>query len=96
LGKAARIAANDENRPLKDFAAPIAIGIQLGYIMPNVEVNNFKLKFALLNMLSQHVFNDLVHEDPNQHLTIFEKLYNTVKLMVLNPRSFNLGHFLFS
>jgi hypothetical protein len=43
---------NDENRPLKDFAASKAIGIQLGYMVPNVAANNFKLNPALLNILS--------------------------------------------
>jgi hypothetical protein len=50
---------NDENRPLKDFAVPKAIGIQLGYMVLYVSANNFELKLALLNMLSQHMFNSL-------------------------------------
>jgi hypothetical protein len=45
----AQMVENDENRPLKDFAASKAIG--LGYTMPNVAANNFKLKPALLNIL---------------------------------------------
>jgi hypothetical protein len=50
--EATQMAENDENRPLKDFVAPKAIGIQLGYTVPNVTANNFELKPALLNMLS--------------------------------------------
>jgi hypothetical protein len=61
----AQMAENDENRTLKDFAAPKIIGIQLCYTVPNVAVNNFELKPALLNMLCQHIFNGLAHEDPN-------------------------------
>jgi hypothetical protein len=53
----AQMMENDENRPLKDFAALKAIEIQLGYMMPNVVANNFELKPTLLNMLSQHIFN---------------------------------------
>jgi hypothetical protein len=45
--EATQMAGNDENRPLKDFAAPKAIGIQLGYTVPNVAANNFELKPAL-------------------------------------------------
>jgi hypothetical protein len=63
--EATQMTENDENRPLKDFAAPKAIGIQLGYTVPNVAANNFELKSALLNILSQHMFNGLAHEDPN-------------------------------
>jgi hypothetical protein len=69
--EATQMAKNDENRPLKDFAAPKAIGIQLGYTVPNVAANNFELKPAILNMLSQHMFNSLAHEDPNQQLAMF-------------------------
>jgi hypothetical protein len=63
--EAAQMTENDENCPLKDFAAPKAIGIQLGYTVSNVAANNFELKSALLNMLTQHMFNGLTHEDPN-------------------------------
>jgi hypothetical protein len=59
---------------------PKEIRIQLGYTVPNVAANNFKLKPALLNMLSQHMFNGLAHDDPNQYLAMFEELYNTVKI----------------
>jgi hypothetical protein len=61
IQEATQMTENDENRPLKDFAAPNAIEIQLGYTVPNVAANKFKLKPALLNMLSQHMFNGLAH-----------------------------------
>jgi hypothetical protein len=94
--EATQIAENDENRPLKDFAAPKAIGIQLGYTMPNVAANNFELKPALFNMLSQYVFNGLAHEDPNQHLIMFEELCNTVKINGVKPEAIKLRAFPFS
>jgi hypothetical protein len=87
---------NDENRPLKDFAAPKAIGIQLGYTVPNVAANNFELKPALLNMLSQHMFNGLAHEDLNQYLAMFEELRNTVKINGVEPEAIKLRAFPFS
>jgi Retrotransposon gag protein len=87
---------NDENRPLKDFAAPKAIEIQLSYMMSNVAANNFELKPALLNMLSQHMFNDLAHEDPNQHLVMFGELCNTVKINGVEPEAIKLRAFHFS
>jgi Retrotransposon gag protein len=87
---------NNENRPLKDFAAPKAIEIQLGYTVPNVAANNFELKYALLNILSQHMFNGLAHEDPNQHLTMFEELCNMIKINGVEPKTIKLRAFLFS
>jgi Retrotransposon gag protein len=94
--EATQMAENDENRPLKDFAAPKAIGIQLGYTVPNIAANNFELKPALLNMLSQHMFNSLAHEDPNQHLAMFEELCNTVKINGVEPEAIKLRAFPFS
>jgi hypothetical protein len=86
---------NDEYRHLKDFAAPKAIEIQLGYTVPNITVNNFELKLTLLNMLSQHMFNGLAHEDLNQYLAIFEELCNTVKINGVEPETIKLRAFLF-
>jgi hypothetical protein len=94
--EAAQMTENDENRPLKDFAAPKTIEIQLGYTVPNVAANNFELKSALLNMLSQHMFNGLAHEDPNQHLAMFEELCNTIKINSVEPDAIKLRAFLFS
>jgi Retrotransposon gag protein len=93
--EATQMAENDENRPLKDFATPKAIGIQLGYTLPNVAANNFELKPALLNMLSQHMFNGLAHEDPNQYLAMFEELCNTVKINGVEPEPIKLRTFPF-
>jgi hypothetical protein len=96
IEEATQMAENDENRLLKDFAAPKAIGIQLGYTVPNVVANNFELKHALLNMLSQHMFNGLAHEDPNQHLAMFEELCNTVKINGVESEAIKLRVFPFS
>jgi hypothetical protein len=56
---------NDDNRPLREFAAPKVNDIQLSYIVPTVAANNFELKLALLNISSQHMFHGLAHKDPN-------------------------------
>jgi hypothetical protein len=93
--EATQMTENDENRPLKDFAALKAIEIQLSYMMSNVAANNFELKPTLLNMLSQHMFNDLAHEDPNQHLIMFEELCNTVKINGVEPETIKLRAFPF-
>jgi hypothetical protein len=89
---------NDDDRPLKHFAASRTNNIHLGYIMPNMKANNFELKSALLNMFFQNIFNGLAHEDPKQHLTLFEELCNTIKIngvkseaIKLRACSFSLG-----
>jgi Retrotransposon gag protein len=96
IEEATQKAESNENRPLKGFAAPKAIEIQLGYTVPNVAANNFELKPALLNMLSQHMFNGLAHEDPNQHLAMFEELCNTVNINGVEPEAIKLRAFSFS
>jgi hypothetical protein len=64
--------------------------------MSNVAANNFELKSALLNILFQHMFNGLDHEDPNQHLAMFEELCNTIKINVVEPETIKLRAFPFS
>jgi hypothetical protein len=96
IEEATQMAENDENRPLKDLATPKTIGIQLGYTVPNVAANNLKLKPPLLNMLSQHMFNGLAHEDPNQYLAMFEELCNTIKINGVEPEAIKLRAFPFS
>jgi Retrotransposon gag protein len=54
------------------------------------------LKPAILNMLSQHMFNSLAHEDPNQQLTMFEKLCNMIKINGVEPEAIKLRAFPFS
>jgi hypothetical protein len=92
----AQMEENDENRPLKDFAALKAIEIQLGYTVPNVAAKNFERKPAFLNMLSQHMFNGLAHENPNQHPAMFEELCNMVKINGVEPDATKLRSFSFS
>jgi hypothetical protein len=64
--------------------------------VPNVAANKFELKPALLNMLSQHMFSGLAHEDPNQHLAMFEELYNMVKINGVEPEAIKLRAFPFT
>jgi hypothetical protein len=87
---------NDENRHLKGFVAPKAVRIQLGYTVPNVAANNFELKPAPLNMLPQHMFNGLTHEDASQHLVMFEELCNTVKIKGVESEAIKLRLLSFS
>jgi hypothetical protein len=90
------MAQNDDNLPLREFTAPKANDIQLGYTVSTVGANNFELKPALLNMLSQHMFHGLAHEDSNQHLAMFEDLCNNVKINGIEHEAIKLRAFPFS
>jgi hypothetical protein len=49
------MAANDEDKHLlKDLTAPQARELNMGYTVPAVQVNEFKLKPALINIVSQN------------------------------------------
>ena len=50
-----------------------------------IEANNFELKHALITMVQQHQYTGHPSEDPNEHLGIFLRMANTVKLNGVNP-----------
>jgi hypothetical protein len=87
---------NNDNKPLTEFVAPKANNIQLGYIVLAVAANNFELKPVILNMLSQYLSYGLSHKDPNWYLTMFEKLYNIVKINRVEHETIKVRNFLFS
>ena len=47
---------------------------------PAIEVNNFELKPALITMVQQHQYTGHPSQDPNEHMGIFLRMENTVKL----------------
>ena len=51
---------------------------------PVVDENNFELKHSLITMVKQHQFTRHPSEDPNEHLGIFLRMANIVKLNGVN------------
>jgi hypothetical protein len=45
---------NKDNCLLKDFTTPHAGELNIGYIIPAVQTNDFDLKSAFINMVSQN------------------------------------------
>jgi hypothetical protein len=64
--------------------------------MPIVQANDFKLKSALINIVSHNQFTGLTHEDPNLHLINFEEFYNTLKINGVAQDAIKLRVFPFS
>ena len=52
---------------------------------PLIEANNFELKPALITMVQENQFIGHQSEDPNEHLSRFLRMTNTVKLNGVNP-----------
>lgn len=65
------MAVQDENKPLKDYAAPSTRGMRSSIRRPPIEVNNFELKPTLLSMIQQNEFEGAPREDLNLHLKVF-------------------------
>ena len=81
---------------MEDFWRPI---IQVEYStvrQPAVEANNFELKPALITMVQQNQFTGHPTEDPNEHLSRFLRMANTVKLNGVRPKVIKLHLFPFS
>ena len=74
------MAARDENRPLKDYAAPNARGLRSGIARPTIEAGHFTIPPALLSMIRQNQFGGLPSEDPNDHVDMFLELCETLRI----------------
>ena len=74
------MAARDENRPLKDYAAPNARGLRSGIARPTIEAGHFTIPPALLSMIRQNQFGGLPSKDPNDHVDMFLELCETLRI----------------
>ncbi|XP_078174454.1 uncharacterized protein LOC144568098 [Carex rostrata] len=60
--------AADANRPLRDFTAPRAEEIHLGYTTPTINAEEYQIPPAWVSMVQRNLFHGLPHEDATQHL----------------------------
>ena len=72
--------AGGQRRTLRDFITPGVQRISSSIVRPTVEVNNFKLRLALISMVQQLQFDGSPMEDRNLHLSIFLEVSDTLKL----------------
>src|ERR1044072_2969441 len=71
----------EANRSLKDITAPVMSYDYPGSIAPQGEVaNNFELRPAFINLVSQHQYGGSVNEDPHAHLERFIRHCNTMRV----------------
>ena len=64
---------------------------------PTIHANNFELKPQLITLVQNNCsFGVSVQEDPNQHLTTFLRIYDTVKSNGIHPDTYRLLLFPFS
>ena len=63
---------------------------------PAIDVNDFELKPALINMVQQNQFTGHPTENPNEHLGQFLRITNSIKLSGVKPEVIQLQLFPFS
>ena len=77
------------------FANPRHCGSSI--LTPNVDANNFELKPQLITLVQNNCsYGGGPLEDPNQHLSTFLRICNTVKTNGVHPDSYKLLLFPFS
>ena len=57
---------------------------------PGIEANNFELNPALITMVQQYQYTRHPSEDPNEHMGMFLRMENTIKLNGVNPEIIKL------
>ena len=81
---------------MEDFGRPVIQDEYSTVRHPAIEANNFVLKLALITMVQQHQFIEHPSEDPNEHMGIFMRMANTVKLNAVRSEVIMLKLFPFS
>ena len=81
---------------MEDFWRPVIQAEYSAVRQSAVEANNFELKLALITMVKQNQFTGHPTEDPNEHLSRFLMMANTVKLNSVRLEVIKLHPFPFS
>nr|XP_021860992.1 uncharacterized protein LOC110800007 [Spinacia oleracea] len=67
------------SKSLKSYGVPFSSSVPSGLTMPTIEAINFKIKPALISMVSQNQYGGHPSEEPTNHLQMFNQLYGTIK-----------------
>ena len=81
-------------RAIRDCTVPTFAGCAIR--PPTIQTNNFKLKPALIQMVQSKQFVGYPNESPDEHLAIFLRYCNTIKMNNVTPYIIMLQLFPFS
>ena len=84
------------NHALQEYTMPNPEDNLSSIVKPNVDANNFEIKPAIIQMISQFQFGGLLTEDPNAHLAQFLEMCDTFKMNRVGPDAIKLRLFPFS
>ncbi|XP_025628423.1 uncharacterized protein [Arachis hypogaea] len=86
-----------QRRVLASYTIPNPRNCGSSILTPNVHANNFELKPQLITLVQNNCqYRGSAAEDPNQHLSVFLRICETVKTNGVNPDIYKLLLFLFS
>lgn len=89
--------AEQERRVLGSYINPNPGNCGSSIQRPTIHANNFELKPQLITLVQNNCsFGGSSQEDPNEHLTKFQRIYNTVKSNGVHPDTYRLLLFPFS
>ena len=81
------------NRALQKYMMPNPGDNLSSIVRPTVDANNFEIKPAIIQMVSQFQFGGLPTKDPNTHLAQFLEIYDTFKMNGVSSDSIELRLF---
>jgi hypothetical protein len=74
----------DPNRPLREYTAPRADDIHLGYTTPDIRADEYQINPAWISSIQRTLFHGYLNEDAVQHLANFEELCLTQKVRTIS------------
>ena len=91
-----QVAQQAGNRALQDYTMPNPGDNLSSIVRPTVDANNFEIKPAIIQMVSQFQFEGLPSKDPHAHLAQFLEICDTFKMNGVSPDAIKLRLFPFS
>ena len=90
------MAKQNERKALRNYVVPSLTGANSCIIAPIIQVNNFKLKLGLIQMV-QHTcqFRGFPHDDPNEHISSFLEICDKQRINSVSPEVIKLKLFPF-
>ena len=85
----------NQSRALEEYGVPSLTGSRNCIVKPSINVNNFEIKPAYIQMVSQYQFTRLPLEDPNAHLASFLDIYDTFRMNGVSTYAIRLRLFPF-
>ncbi|KAL4394474.1 hypothetical protein AHAS_Ahas02G0155600 [Arachis hypogaea] len=86
-----------KRRVLGSYSYPTADIYRKSIVVPPIAANNFELKPQLVTLVQQNCqYHGLLHEDPNQFISSFLQICDTIKINRVNPEVYKLMLFPFT